>query len=149
LMPRAAPCMRSSSMCGAALGINPMITILGTRDDELSVLRVADAGWVAADGDAAAFAALDFMALRIPVLAERTPVTEHYVSDGIAGVLLSSADPSTTAASVAAFLAKREQHAAMGNAGRTRLLRDFPIAAMIAGYEQAVNAAVKRGQPVA
>jgi D-inositol-3-phosphate glycosyltransferase len=131
-------------MQGAALGINKMVTYLGAREDELSAIRAADVGWLAAEGDAAAFAALDFMAFRIPVIAERTPLTEHYIADGIAGVLLSPADPTTTTAAVAAFLARDEQRVAMGNAGRTRLQRDFSYEAMIAGYEQAMTGAVER-----
>lgn len=129
-------------MEGAALGINAIVTYLGPRDDELSILRAADVGWIAADGDAGAFAALDFMALRKPVLSERTPLAEHFVADGIAGVLLPKADATTTAASVAAFLAKDEQGVQMGNAGRARLQRDFPYEAMIHGFEQAVGGAL-------
>jgi glycosyltransferase involved in cell wall biosynthesis len=131
-------------MHGAALGINARVTYLGAREDELSILRAADVGWVAADGDAAAFAALDFMAFRIPVLAERNPLTEHYVADGIAGVLLAPADPTTTAASVTAFLAKEDQRVAMGKAGRARLEREFSYDAMIRGFEQAIAGAVER-----
>lgn len=131
-------------MQGAALGVNPMISYLGVRDDELSIIRAADVGWIAADGDAAAFAALDCMAFGIPIIAQRAPLTEHYVADGIAGVLLASSDATVTAASVAAFLAKREQSAQMGQAGRTRLIREFSFDAMIAGYEQAITAAATR-----
>jgi glycosyltransferase involved in cell wall biosynthesis len=144
-----APRLDELRMHGAALGVNAMVTYLGARDDELSIIRAADVGWVAADGDAAAFGALDFMAFRIPVLAERNPLTEHYVADGIAGVLLASADPTTTAASVAAFLAKEEQRVAMGNAGHTRLQREFSYEAMIKGFEQAIAGAMERtAQPV-
>ena len=131
-------------MHGAALGVNPMVTFLGARDDEISVLRAADVGWIASDGDAAAFAALDFMAFRIPVLAERSALTEHYIADGIAGVLLAPADPPTTAAAVAAFLAKDEQRAAMGSAAVTRLQREFSFDAMITGFEQAAAASQPR-----
>lgn len=131
-------------MHGAALGVNAIVTYLGPRDDELSFIRAADVGWIAADGDAAAFAALDFMAFRKPVLAERTPLTEHFVADGIAGVLLPEADATTTAASVAAFLAKHEQLVQMGNAGGARLQRDFTYESMVHGFEQAVSGAVGR-----
>jgi len=131
-------------MHGAALGINHMVTYLGPRDDELSIIRTAEVGWIAGDGDAGAFAALDFMAFRIPVLAERTPLTEHYVADGIAGVLLPEADPTVTAASAAAFLAKTDQRTQMGNAGRARLEREFSYEAMIHGFEQAIDGALGR-----
>lgn len=133
---------------GAALGVNGMVTYLGAREDELAVLRAADVGWIAGNGDAAAFAALDFMALRTPVLAERDELTEHYVADGIAGVLLSQADPTTTAAAVAAFLAKPERRAAMGNAGRARLQREFSYDAMITGFESASRSMGRAVQPV-
>lgn len=134
-------------MHGAALGINAMVTYLGERDDELSILRAADVGWIAADGDAAALAAMDFMAFRTPVLAERSPLTEHFVADGIAGALLSSNEPGTMAASVAAFLARKDARVQMGNAGRARLQREFPYSVMIRGYEQAMAAAVASHQP--
>ena len=129
-------------MQGAALGINNLVTYLGSRDDELAVIRAADVGWIAAGGDAAAFAALDFMAFAIAVLAERTPLTEHYVADGIAGVLLTGEEPTLTAASVAAFLAKKDQRVQMGNAGRARLQREFSYDAMVHGFEQAVAGAI-------
>lgn len=137
-------------MHAAALDIAASVSFPGTRDDELRVLRAADAGWIAAQGDAAAFGALDFMAFRIPVIAERTPLTEHYIADGIAGVLLPTADPPLTAAAVAAFFAKDEQRAAMGNAGRLRLQRDFPLEPMVRGFEEAAESAGRpEAQPVA
>lgn len=128
-------------MHGAALGINQKVTYLGAREDELSIMRAADVGWITAEGDAAAFAALDFMACRKAVIAERSPLAEHYVSDGVAGVLLAPADPTTTAAAVAAFLTKTEQRVAMGNAGNARLQREFSFEAMIGGFEQAIAGA--------
>ena len=132
-------------MQGAAMGVNGRVTYLGARDDELSIIRAADVGWIAADGDAAAFAALDFMAARVPVLAHKTPLTEHYVADGVVGVLLPSADPAITAASVASFLARRDARVAMGKAGRTRLEREFPLDAMIRGYEAAMSSVAGGG----
>ena len=126
-------------MQGAALGINTKVSYLGAREDELAVIRTADIGWIASTGDAAAFAALDFMACGTPIVAERTALTEHYVADGIAGILLAQSDPTTTAGGVASFLARDQIRTAMGNAGRTRLQREFPYEAMIAGFEQAVT----------
>lgn len=131
-------------MHAAALGVGPVMTFLGARDDERRVMRAADAGWVVSSGDTGAFGCLDFMALRIPVIAERTLLTEHYIANGITGVLLTAGEPSTTASAVAAFLAGAEKRAAMGNAGRTRVQRDFPESALVDGFERAVNAAGDR-----
>jgi glycosyltransferase involved in cell wall biosynthesis len=130
----------------AALGVGPVVSFLGSRPDELRIMRAAAAGWVASSGDAGAFACLDFAALRVPVIAERSPLTQHYVAAGITGLLLAPGDASFTASTVAAFLSGEEAHAAMGNAGRTRVLRDFPESAMIDGFENAVNAAGNRAQ---
>jgi glycosyltransferase involved in cell wall biosynthesis len=84
------------------------------------------------------------MALRIPVIAERTPVTQHYVADGITGILLSQGDPSYTASSVTSFLMDEDKRLAMGNAARTRTQRDFSETSMLDGFERAVNAAGDR-----
>lgn len=143
-----APTLDELRMHGAALGINHMVTLLGGRNDELALLRAADFGWVAAAGDDAAFAALDLMAMKIPVISARSSLMEHYVADGIAGLLLPAADPPATAAAVASFLSRGDQHAAMGAAGRARLQREFPEDAMIAGFERAMQGAVGRAQPV-
>lgn len=131
-------------MHAAALGVTPLVRFLGERDDMPAVVGAADVGWVAADGDDCAFACLDFMAARVPVIAERSPLLSQYVPDGIAGVLLPPADPSDTAATVANFLANNNQRAAMGKAGRTRVARDFPESTMIDGFAAAATAAGDR-----
>ncbi|HEX7978494.1 MAG TPA: glycosyltransferase [Gemmatimonadaceae bacterium] len=131
-------------MHAAALGVSSLVHFLGERDDLPLVLAAADVGWVAADGDDAGFACLDFMAARVPIVAERSSLVGQFVPDGIAGVLLPPADPSDTAATVASFLAHNDQRETMGRAGRTRAERDFKEQAMIEGFAAAANAAGDR-----
>lgn len=131
-------------MHAAALGVSTSVTFLGQRPDELSILRAADAGWVVAGADDGAFAFLDLMAMKIPVLADRFPLAQHYVADGITGLLLSPGAPSQTAATVAPFFVHEDWRAAMGNAARTRVQRDFSEADMIDGFERAAAAAADR-----
>lgn len=131
-------------MHAAALGVSTSVTFLGQRADDLAILRAADAGWVVAGADEGAFAFLDLMAMRIPVLAERGVLPQHYVADGITGLLLSPGAPSHTAAAVAPFFVHQELRTAMGNAARTRVQRDFSEADMIDGFERAVSAAADR-----
>ena len=131
-------------MHASALGVSPAVSFLGEIDEPIRAFRAADAGWVVSNGDVAAFAALDFMALRVPVIAERSPLTQHYVADGINGLLLAPGDASFTASEVAEFLTTTDKRIAMGNAGRTRVQRDFSLGAMIDGFEKAVNAAGDR-----
>jgi glycosyltransferase involved in cell wall biosynthesis len=109
-------------------------------------LRAADAGWVVAGADDGAFAFLDLMAMRIPVLAERGTLPQHYVADGITGLLLSPGAPSHTAAAVARFFVHQELRTAMGNAARTRVQRDFSEADMIDGFERAGSAGADRSR---
>jgi glycosyltransferase involved in cell wall biosynthesis len=131
-------------MHAAALGVGTSVTFLGQRSDDLAVLRAADAGWVVAGADDGAFAFLDLMAMRLPVLAERGVLPKHYVADGITGLLLSPGAPSHTAAAAAPFFAHQELRAAMGHAARTRVQRDFREADMIDGFERAASAGTDR-----
>jgi len=131
-------------MHAAALGVSNSVTFLGQRPDDLAILRAADAGWVVASGDDGAYAFLDFMAMRTPVLAERDMLSQHYVADGSTGLLLSPGAPSRTAATVAPFFVHQDWRAAMGNAARSRAQRDFSEADMIDGFERATAAAADR-----
>lgn len=131
-------------MHAAALGVTSLVRFLGERIDMSEICAAADVGWVAAEGDDGAFACLDFMSARVPVIAERSPVVSHFVPDGIAGVLLPPADPSDTAAAVARFLVDADTRIAMGKAGHTRARRDFGDEAMIDGFANAANAASDR-----
>ena len=130
----------------AALGVVQFVTFVGPGTDTLPILRAADVSWVVAQGDVGAYALLDSMAMRIPVLCERGPLAERYAADGITGVCLQPGDPSFTASAVAAFLANAERRTAMGNAGRTRVEREFPLAAMVEGFEKAAASAGDRSR---
>jgi len=127
-------------MHAAALGVTSLVRFLGERTDMPKVLAAADVGWVAAEGDDGGFACLDFMAARVPVIAERSSLVSHFVPDGIAGVLLPPADPSDTASAVARFLADDDTRIAMGKAGYTRAQRDFREETMIDGFAAAAAA---------
>ncbi len=131
-------------MHAAALGVTSLVRFLRENDNTPQVLAAADVGWVAADGDDGAFACLDFMAARVPVIAERTPLVSHFVPDGIAGVLLPPADPSDTASAVARFLSDENTRKGMGNGGYTRAKRDFSESMMIGGFVAATTAAGDR-----
>ena len=131
-------------MHAAALNIHRVVSHLGERDDQLAVLRAAQVGWVVADHDTGAYAALDLMALRRPVLVERGAVAGRYVADGITGVHLPPGDAPATAAALAGVLARQEQREAMGQAGRTRAAREYTERATVDALERAIVAARDR-----
>ena len=126
-------------MHAAALGVTQLVRILGERVDSPAILAAADVGWVAAGGDDGGFACLDFMAARVPVVAERSALISHYVPDGIAGTLLPGGEPSDTASAVARFMADEATRKAMGNAGFTRAQRDFREDVMVDGFAAAAG----------
>jgi len=133
-------------MHAAALGISRQITYLGERDDDLAVLRAAEVGWVVAGADTAAYAALDFMAMRTPVLADRDNIAARYIADGITGELLTPGDIPAAAAIVAALLAQEGQRAAMGGAGRARVAREYKESEMLDLLQQAADMARDRSR---
>ena len=133
-------------MHGAALGVNHMVTYLPPRESMAPVLKSADMAWIVAHHDEGAYGFLDAMGMRIPVVATRDELSQHYVADGISGTLLTESDPALTAATLAPCVGSAEIRKAMGNAGRARVQREFGEAAMIDGFERAADAAADRSR---
>lgn len=131
-------------MHAAALGVTHRVRFLGDRDDKHAVMRLADIGWVVAEHDAAVYGALDFMALRVPLVTERHPTAARYVADGITGALLPPEDAPASAAALATLLASPQARELMGEAARARAGRDSGAAAMGDALQHAVSAARDR-----
>ncbi len=131
-------------MHAAALGITDMVSLLGEREDAISVLRSASLGWVAAEHDDAAFGVLDLMACRVPALVERGSVGQRYVADSITGVLLPAADAAASAAAVSSLLAHADERRTMGAAGHAHVLRGHTEAGMADRFVAAVEQARDR-----
>jgi glycosyltransferase involved in cell wall biosynthesis len=86
------------------------------------------------------------MALRVPVLAERSETAQRFVADGIGGILHPPGDAPSTAALVTSFLADDERRVAMGNAAHNRVARAFTERAMIDAFAQVTDAARDRSK---
>ena len=133
-------------MHAAALGITRAVSYLGERDDDLAVLRAADLGWVVSGEDSGAYAALDFMAMRIPVVADRGTVAHRYIADGITGAALPPGDTPSIAAVVAELLGNDAERLAMGKAGRVRIARDYSERAMLDALQRATESGRDRAR---
>ena len=131
-------------MHAAALGVSRHVSFLGERDDELAVVRAGALVWVVADGERAAFGALDAMAMGLPVLIERGTVAERYVADGITGVVLPPGETPVGAAAVARLLGAEDHRVAMGAAGRARVAREYTEVAMVGALRHAAESARDR-----
>ncbi|MBV9880328.1 MAG: glycosyltransferase [Gemmatirosa sp.] len=133
-------------MHAAALGIHRLVHHARGAADEALARAGAHVAWVTADHDDAAYGALDFMASGVPVLTDRDGVAARYVADNITGFHLVPGDVPGTAAALATLLARDDERAAMGNAGRARATRAFGEAAMIDGFARAASAAAERAR---
>jgi glycosyltransferase involved in cell wall biosynthesis len=122
----------------AALGLHGGLTWIHEDGAALGAFRAADIGWVAADGADAAFAMLECMAARVPVVARDGPLARHFLGAGDAGVLLHTADADRSAAEVARLLAHPAYRARLGNAGRARVELRFTEAAMVDAFGEAL-----------
>lgn len=128
-------------MQAAALDILELVSFLGDRDENMSLMQNADLGWVVGEGDAGELGALELMASGVPLLAPAGSAGSRYIADGINGAILPDNDPAMTAAKVVTLLSSDEQRRAMGQAGRARAERDFPVDPMYEGFERAISGA--------
>jgi hypothetical protein len=132
-------------MHAAALGVSRLVRFMDEQLDARPLIAAADLGWVVAAGDGGALDCLTFMEFGIPIVAERSALTQRYVAESVTGLLLAPAEPAYHASSVAGFLANPELRKAMGQAGRSRAEREFSWDAMADGLERAVVAAAEAG----
>lgn len=128
-------------MQAAALDALSLVTFLGDRADALEVMRGARLGWVVADGDTAAYGVLGFMSLGIPAIVGEGSAAAQYVLPEITGVVVPADDAYLTAAAAAELLTTEARRETMGNAARARVAREYPVSAMVDGFERAAAAA--------
>ncbi|MDQ6690431.1 MAG: glycosyltransferase family 4 protein [Gemmatimonadota bacterium] len=133
-------------MQAAALRVLHLVSFLGERDDQVSLMQDAHLGWVVAEADTGAYGILDLMALGIPTVASEGGIAQRYVAHGISGALYPPDDSASTAAAVAGMLKSEEDRTAMGKAARTRVAREFPETQLIEGFDRAANSARTRGR---
>jgi glycosyltransferase involved in cell wall biosynthesis len=133
-------------MQAAALRVLHLVSFLGERDDQVSLMKDAHLGWVVAEADTGAYGILDLMALGIPTVASEGGIAQRYIAHGISGALYPPEDSASTAAAVAGMLQSEESRVAMGKAARTRVAREFPESTTIEGFDRAANSARTRGR---
>ena len=128
----------------AALNLLERVSLLGERDDIPSLITQADLGWIACEGDDAAFAMLDMMGHGVPVVTSEDNIARRYVADGITGLVVPWGDAALAAGMVAGLLSQQEQISSMGEAARARVVRDFTERRMLEGFDRASSLARER-----
>jgi glycosyltransferase involved in cell wall biosynthesis len=122
----------------AELGVSPHVTFVGPQTDVRPLLEVMDV-FVRPASFTGTFpsAALEAMAMRIPVILTRTEGAAEMIEDGEEGFLLESGEWRGRLPALLQKLARdQDSRRRMGAAALRRVQRDFSWSAMVESYMQ-------------
>ena len=131
------------------LGLAREVLFAGYRDADLpAVLQALDAfALMGAGSDESCRAALEAMAAGRPVVGRRVGALPETVVHGVTGLLVDDDRPESVAAALRVLVARPEQAAAMGRAGRERARALFGSDAHAAQIERVYRRIVESREP--
>jgi sugar transferase (PEP-CTERM/EpsH1 system associated) len=109
------------------LGISERVRFLGDRADVPGLLRGMDVFVLPSLWEGMPNAALEAMAVGLPVVATAVGGTSEVVVDGVTGLLVQPGDPDALAQSIARLLRDPDLRHKMGQAGRERVVKHFSV----------------------
>jgi len=118
-----------------ALGLADAVRFVGHRDDIPALLHAADLFVLPSLREGMPNTALEAMAAGLPVVASAVDGVPEVVADGETGLLVSPGDPQMLHDLIGRLLTERDFAAALGTAGRQRVLDHFTTAQMLADAE--------------
>jgi len=118
------------------LDLEQSVTILGFRRDVSRVLAAADCLVMSSDFEGLPMVALEAMAASRPVVATNVGSLPALVDHRNTGLLVPKGDAAALAEALVAVLGAPDRGAAMGAAGRARVLDRFPLDRCITETEQ-------------
>jgi len=122
------------------LGVADRVVFTGVREDVAVLLPAADVFVLSSLSEGVSVTLLEAMAAGVPICATRVGGNGEVVDHGRTGLLSPRRDPGTLAEHVASLLSDPHRRAAMGEAGRRRLLARFTQAQMHAAYAACYDA---------
>lgn len=124
-----------------------VIEYLGDAEDVRPFLEAADCIVLPSYREGLPRALLEGAAMAKPLIATDVPGCRHVVDHGTNGLLCAVADPAALAEAMLQMIKMTaDQRAAMGQAGRSRIERDFAEEVVVRAYLDAIDAAVE-GRP--
>ena len=133
----------------AALGLDATVRFLGRVDDVASVLAAADVMVMPSRQEGLGVAALEAMAVGLPVIASRVGGLPEAVKDGETGLLVPTGDPAGLAAAIGRLAADPMLARRLGAQGATLVRTRFTMAGMadatLAIYRHLVDAGPASG----
>lgn len=119
-----------------AAGLSDSIVLLGRRDDVPTLLGMSDLFVFSSLGEGLPLAVLEGMAASLPVVSFRLPGLEPILEEGQHGFQVEPQDSEALAARALEILEDRARLAAMGEACRERVVREYDVDASIRCLER-------------
>ena len=126
------------AQCQALLddaGMAELAWLPGERSDVPAIMRGLHVFALPSLAEGISNTILEAMASGLPVVATEVGGNADLVTPQISGLLVPAADPQPMAAALLRLVRNPAQAAAMGDAGRQRVERDFSMRAMVARYQ--------------
>jgi glycosyltransferase involved in cell wall biosynthesis len=111
----------------AGAGLADSVHLVGAAGDVVSYLRAADLFVLASDTEGMPGAALEAMAVGLPVVATAVGGTPEVIVDGETGLLVAPGDPAALASAVIRLLDRRDLAARLGRSARERVVERYSI----------------------
>jgi len=127
------------------LGVSERVHFLGNRSDVCRLLQAMDVFVLASIWEGMPNAALEAMAVGLPVVATAVGGTPEAVADGETGLLVPSRDPDALAQAIARLLRDPELWRKMGQAGRRRVEQHFSVEQMVRRTESLYEELLRGG----
>ena len=120
----------------AELGIADRVTFAGQVPDARSLLPAADIALLSSVSEGLSVSLLEAMAARLPVVATNVGGNPELVVKNETGLLTPTGDDAALAAALVALLGDAARRAALGAAGRARVVEQFTSERMHAAYAE-------------
>jgi len=129
------PCREELVRLAAASGVQSQLRFLGHRDDVPTILAESDVFVLPSESEASPNVIFEAMAAGLPVVASRVGGIPELVADGVTGHLVGAGNPDALGRALVDLLDHPDRVAAFGDAGRTRIERDYSFDRMVAQFE--------------
>jgi glycosyltransferase involved in cell wall biosynthesis len=129
------PCREELVRLAAANGVQSQLRFLGHRDDVPTILADSDVFVLPSESEASPNVIFEAMAAGLPVVASRVGGIPELVADGVTGHLVGAGDPDALGRALVDLLDHPDRATAFGDAGRTRIEKDYSFDRMVTQFE--------------
>lgn len=125
----------------AELDLEQHVRFVGQVDDVTPYLRIGDVALSASESEPFGIVLIEAMALGLPVVAVRSAGPLEITDDGRAGRLATGGSPQELAAAIGPLVDDAAERRRLGEAGRSRVSREFSAASMSRGIAELLESA--------